>query len=137
MKEYKVDGQQPSLLPEGKKWKLVWSDEFEGTILDRSKWSFRTNYWGYKADQFTDKGVTLDGKGCIVFKPVVEDGMVKSSQLQTGANSFDNIDLFGAIQNRLKVAKETIRGAIRWKYGRSNRSKSQNLCTDTAITRRA
>lgn len=105
MKEYKVDGQQPSLLPEGKKWKLVWSDEFEGTILDRSKWSFRTNYWGYKADQFTDKGVTLDGKGCIVFKPVVEDGMVKSSQLQTGANSFDNIDLFGAIQNRLEGRK--------------------------------
>ena len=30
-----------SLLPAGKKWKLVWNDEFDGTELDMTKWSFR------------------------------------------------------------------------------------------------
>lgn len=102
MTEYKVKDHQPSWLPEGKKWELVWSDEFDGDTLDTDKWSFRLNYWGQKADQFTDKGVYLDGNGNVVFRPVIEDGMLKSSQLQTGGNSFDNLDLHGAIKNRLE-----------------------------------
>ena len=40
MKKYDVVGQVPSYLPEGD-WNLVWSDEFEGTELDQSKWNFR------------------------------------------------------------------------------------------------
>ena len=42
MQKYDVVGQAPSYLPEGN-WKLVWSDEFEGTELDRSKWV--TEWW--------------------------------------------------------------------------------------------
>ena len=30
-----------SLLPTGKKWKLVWNDEFDGMERDMTKWSFR------------------------------------------------------------------------------------------------
>lgn len=37
MKEYKVDGHVSSYLPEGKEWKLVWNDEFDGPELDTSK----------------------------------------------------------------------------------------------------
>ena len=33
-----------SLLPEGKEFKLVWSDEFNGTSLDRTKWGFETGF---------------------------------------------------------------------------------------------
>lgn len=102
MTEYKVKDHQPSWLPEGKKWELVWSDEFDGDTLDTDKWSFRLNYWGKKADKYTDKGVYLDGNGNAVFRPVIEDGMLKSSQLQTGGNSFDNLDLNGAIKNILE-----------------------------------
>ena len=91
MQEIRVEGHEPSLLPENKKWKLVWSDEFDGDTLDETKWGFRLNYWGQRAQQFTDQGVSLDGKGNVVFRPVVEDGMVKSAQLQTGENSFDGI----------------------------------------------
>ena len=41
MMKYEVSGHEPSYLPEGRKWKLVWHDEFDGKELDRSKWDFR------------------------------------------------------------------------------------------------
>lgn len=101
MQKFEMKDHEASLLPEGKKWKLIWNDEFDGDTLDESKWSYRLNFWGKHADQYTDKGVSLDGKGNVVFRPVVEDGKVKSAQLQTGALSFDNLDFDGAIKNRM------------------------------------
>ena len=47
-----VEGREPSLLPDGKKFSLVWHDEFDGTALDESKWSYRTNFWGQRAHWF-------------------------------------------------------------------------------------
>ena len=51
--------------PEGKTWKLVWHDEFDGTKLDETKWDVppdgkrRDAYWMRKA-------ISLDGKGHLV-----------------------------------------------------------------------
>lgn len=101
MQEYEIKDHEPSLLPDGKKWKLVWADEFDGTVLDESKWNYRLYYWGEKFDAWTDKGVELDGKSNVVFKPIEIDGRLCSSQLQTGGNSFDEMDLYGAVKNRL------------------------------------
>ncbi len=90
MKKFEVENHEHSLLPEGKKWKLVWNDEFDGDTLDESKWSYRINFWGKPFPAYCDKGVSLDGKGNVVFRPVkMEDGRICSSQLQTGSNSFD------------------------------------------------
>ena len=36
----------PDYLPQGKGWQLVWSDEFEGTELDRTKWAPEESCWG-------------------------------------------------------------------------------------------
>ena len=41
-----VPGHAASNLPAGKKFKLVWHDEFDGTALDTTKWCYRTNFWG-------------------------------------------------------------------------------------------
>ncbi len=101
MKEFHIDGHEPSLLPEGKQWKLAFSDEFDGTELDRSKWDFRLNFWGVRFDAYTDQGVSLDGNGNVVFRPVVIDGRLCSAQLQTGALTYDQLDFDGAIKNRL------------------------------------
>ena len=82
-----VKGCKPSLLPEGKKFKLVWHDEFEGDELDSSKWSYRTNFWGRDAHWFAkpeDGAVEVKGGLChlkLVKKP---DGQFVSPQLQTG-----------------------------------------------------
>ncbi len=36
----------PDYLPAGRDWQLVWSDEFEGTELDRAKWTPEESCWG-------------------------------------------------------------------------------------------
>lgn len=89
MKEYKVSGHESSFLPDGPDFKLVWSDEFDGTKLDETKWSFRKCMMGKRHNAWTDKGVFLDGQSNAVFVPVIEDGFIRSSQLQTGSNFMD------------------------------------------------
>ena len=59
MKEYKIENHVSSYLPEENNWELVWSDEFDGTELDRNKWDFRDYFWGRKSQTFTEEGVTV------------------------------------------------------------------------------
>jgi beta-glucanase (GH16 family) len=40
------DGESSDFLPEGKGWKLVWADEFEGRELDTSRWLPEESCWG-------------------------------------------------------------------------------------------
>lgn len=47
-----VEGREPSLLPKGRTFKLVWNDEFDGNALDESKWGYRTTFWGKNAHWF-------------------------------------------------------------------------------------
>ena len=56
--------------PEGKAWKLVWQDEFNGDKLDGSKWEVpeiqrRDGWWSPKA-------VSLDGRGHLVIATLKE-----------------------------------------------------------------
>lgn len=89
MKKFEVADHEPSLLPEGKRFRLVWSDEFDGTELDRTKWDYRTAMMGKVHPAWTDDGVTLDGNSNAVFTLQLKDGMPVSSQLQTGYNFMD------------------------------------------------
>lgn len=89
MKKFNVEGHEPSILPEGQ-WELVWSDEFDGTELDWTKWDYRTCMMGKEHPAWTDKGVHLDGEGNAVFTLLLdEEGKPVSSQLQTGYNFMD------------------------------------------------
>ncbi len=90
MKEYKVENHVSSFLPEGKNWKMVWNDEFDGTELDRTKWCFRTHYWGKKSPTFVeDEGVIIDGESCLHLPLIEKDGNYYSSHLQTGSLTYD------------------------------------------------
>ena len=89
MLQYHVDGHADSLLPEGRNWKLVWSDEFDGTELDTSKWDYRLNMMGKRHPAWDVEGVKLDGQSHAVFTIYEKDGKILSSQLQTGHNYFD------------------------------------------------
>ena len=62
MQEFTLENHAASFLPEGKKWQLVWHDEFDGTVLDETKWGFRLNFWGRRLETFTTEGVELDGQ---------------------------------------------------------------------------
>ncbi len=79
-----------SLLPEGKKWKLVWNDEFDGDSLDRSKWGFRMHLMQKRhSPPFCEDGVELDGKSNLLLKLYEKDGHFYSPHLQTGENFMD------------------------------------------------
>lgn len=89
MKTFVVSGHEPSLVPQGYDWELIWNDEFDGTELDRTKWDFRLNFWGKRFQTYTDEGVVLDGKSNLEIHLLEKDGHYFSAQLQTGSNSFD------------------------------------------------
>lgn len=86
-----VPGEAPSLLPVGKQLKLVWNDEFNGTELDTTKWTYRTNFWGRRATWFAtpeDKAVEV-GNGVARLMIVKRNGQLKSPLLQTGGLLWD------------------------------------------------
>lgn len=89
MKEFEISGHEPSYLPKEYEWKLAWSDEFDGTELDRSKWNFRLRFWGERFPAYTDEGVVLDGNSNLEIHVIEKDGEFASAQLQTGTNVFD------------------------------------------------
>ncbi len=88
MKLYEVKDHEPSLLPDGMDFELVWSDEFDGDMLDTTKWDYRLCMMGKRHPAWTDKGVEIKD-GCAVFSIFEENGEVVSSQLQTGYNFMD------------------------------------------------
>ena len=88
MKKYEVKDHEPSLLPDGYEFELVWSDEFDGDTLDETKWDYRLYMMGKRHPAWTDKGVTIED-GCAVFRIFEENGEIVSSQLQTGYNYMD------------------------------------------------
>lgn len=82
-----VQNESPSLLPAGKKFQLVWNDEFNGNSLDESKWFYRTTFWMRKAHWFAgpeDGAVEVkDGKAYLKIVRKA-NGQLATPQLQTG-----------------------------------------------------
>ncbi len=78
-----------SLLPPGKKWTLIWHDEFDGRELDRSKWDYRLYLSQQRHTTFSEGGAELDGQGNLLLKLQEKDGHFFSPHLQTGMNYLD------------------------------------------------
>lgn len=89
MKTFDVSGHRPSLLPEDKEWTLVWSDEFDGNSLDRSKWGFRKYFWGKRSPTFSERGVEVCGDSTLKINLVEDNGDYYSAHLQTGSLTYD------------------------------------------------
>ncbi len=89
MKKFNVEGHEPSLLPDNINFKLVWSDEFDGTELDTTKWDYRLHIMGKRHTTFQKDGVKLDGNSNAVFSIYEKDGEICSCQIQTGYNYMD------------------------------------------------
>jgi len=60
-------------LPKGKKWKLVWRDEFDGAKVDESQWTCRGPYKAFGGWIVTDS-IYLDGKGHLIIRTYEKDG---------------------------------------------------------------
>ena len=74
MKKFNVDGHEPSLLPDNMNFKLVWSDEFDGTKLDTSKWSYETGSGHNNEKQYYTKDNVSVSDGTL---KITADGTVK------------------------------------------------------------
>lgn len=83
-----VEGHAPSWLPNDKKWRLVWNDEFDLDHLDCDKWNYRLCYWGYPSPTFTTEGVEVS-EGTLKINLVRDGDNFRSAHLQTGSNTFD------------------------------------------------
>ncbi len=79
----------PSRLPPDRNWRLVWSDEFDGDTLDRSKWGFRLHLMQQRHNTFSEGGAVLDGKGNLLLTLQERDGHYYAPHLQTGSNFLD------------------------------------------------
>lgn len=89
MQKYEVENHAPSFLPEGKKWKLVWNDEFDGTELDTTKWDYRLSMMGKTCKHWCKDAITFDGNSNVIFKLLKKDGIYCTTQIQTGYNFLD------------------------------------------------
>ena len=99
-------------------WKLVWSDEFEGTAgtaPDPSKWNFdlgNHNGWGNgELENYTNstQNAFQDGNGHLVIRAIRDaDGKYTSARLQTGSpgastHTADGHWQYGRIEARMKL----------------------------------
>lgn len=89
MQEYKVEGHESSLLPDGKKFKLIWNDEFDGPELDTTKWDFRKNFWGKEFETFAGKEAIKFKDSTIELHVIKDKDMYKAPLLQTGSLTYD------------------------------------------------
>ncbi len=83
--ETEMSGNREEFMPpagEGKTWKLAWSDEFDGTKIDTSKWEIlgdwkrRNGYW-VKEDSY------LDGEGNLIIRTKKNGNRYTSGAVRT------------------------------------------------------
>lgn len=102
-------------VPDGKLWKMAWSDEFDGTVLDSSKWECppdgprRDGYWMKKA-------VTLDGRGHLVINVLCEDDKYIDGCVRTKGR-FERT--FGYYVARIQFNKQSGHWAGFWLFNNS------------------
>jgi beta-glucanase (GH16 family) len=88
--------------PEGKTWKMVWHDEFDGEKLDESKWVYRPD--GKRRDGWwSRKAVSLDSKGHLVMKTFKEGDMFLDGCITT-EGKFERA--FGYYVARIQLQKQ-------------------------------
>lgn len=100
--------------PNGKKWKLVWHDEFDGTKLDTSRWEVVE---GPRRDElWSSKTVSLDGKGHLVMSVLKEGNKFLSGGIRT-KGKFEHA--FGYYVARVQFQKQQGHWTAFWLFNDS------------------
>ncbi|MEA3225627.1 MAG: family 16 glycosylhydrolase, partial [Planctomycetota bacterium] len=69
-------------VPEGKTWKLAWSDEFDGTRIDESKWEIMGD-WKRRGAYWVKEDSYLDGKGNLLLRTKKDGDKYTSGGVRT------------------------------------------------------
>jgi len=83
-------------------WKLIWRDEFDGTALDETKWSYRGLGRRESANIARDC-VTLDGHGLLHLWVKEKDGVLQNAMIGT-QHKFET--RFGIMAARIRFPKQ-------------------------------
>jgi beta-glucanase (GH16 family) len=101
--------------PEGKAWKMVWHDEFDGDKLDETKWQIppdgkrRDGWWMRQA-------ISVDGKGHLVMKTVKEGNKYIDGCVRT-RGKFEHA--FGYYVARIQLQKQPGHWSAFWLFNDS------------------
>jgi len=69
-------------IPDGKMWKLAWSDEFDGTEIDQSKWEIMGD-WKRRDGFWVKEDSYLDGKGNLLLRTKKDGERYTSGAMRT------------------------------------------------------
>jgi alpha-L-fucosidase len=99
-------------LDEGKAWKLVWSDEFEGSEVDQSKWELMGD-WKRRDGFWVKEDSYLDGRGNLILRTKKDGDRYTSGAVRT-KGKFEH--RFGYWVCRCKFPKEQGHWPAFWLY---------------------
>lgn len=92
-------------------WKLIWSDEFEGDLLDETKWSYRLGGAYNDEEQYYKKENVTVSDGTLKItakKETVDEYPYTSGRISTGGNGLDLFATkYGRIEARIKLPEGT------------------------------
>lgn len=100
-------------------WALVWSDDFDGKRIDRSKWSLEDDCWGGGNDErqcYTGSARNAaieDGKLVITARHERVTGPALPADLRATSSAPD-----AQVVREFSSARLTTRGKAAWRYGR-------------------
>lgn len=97
-------------------WQLVWSDEFDGSSIDKAKWSFAVECWGGGNNErqcYTDRNAVVRGGVLTITarRETTAGPDLPESQRKPGV-------LVATRTQPYSSAKLTTAGKAQWKYGR-------------------
>jgi len=94
--------------PAGRKWKLVWAEEFDGMAIDMNRWQIRSpgNPWNWPEipTRYAEENCALDGKGHLLVRLTQdEDGTVRFSR---GINTRTFEKAYGFFETRVQFSTQ-------------------------------
>lgn len=108
-----AEPETPPAPPEGKRWKLVWHDEFNGQTLDESKWTYRPD-GKRKGGWWSREAISLDGNGHLVIATFMDDNKPTNGCVTT-QGKFEHA--FGYYVARAKFQREPGHWSAFWITG--------------------
>lgn len=108
---------------DGELWQVVWADEFDGTEVDESRWTYDVGDWGWGNNELQyytvqrPENARIENGNLVIEARKNDDGMQWSSARLTtrGKTSF----LYGRIEFRARVPREKGNWAAGWTLGDS------------------
>ena len=99
-------------VPEGKTWKMIWNDEFDGAKLDGTKWETPPDGPRH-AGWWMGRAVSLDGNGHLVIRTMQENGRIIDGCVRTKGRF---AHAFGYYVARVKLPREQGHWAAFWLF---------------------